>query len=232
MPKAYQIVVKEAFPFGVLIGVSLPREKAPVPDGVLGRLRPAERVYAEGLAGHRQMTWTGGRIAMHKAIGALGLNVSDVLTGPYGEPLLPEQATGSISHKDGLVVALAARAGHGHIGVDLEDGSGKPRDVAEKVLGGQELEQVRALPIERQWPATLMRFSMKEAIYKALFPYLRRYVGFKEAHVDINLNGLSTVRLDLNPGEGPFKVEARLHWLGDRILSCARIRPEDPDQEP
>ena len=121
MPKAYQIVVKEAFPFGVLIGVSLPREKAPVPDGVLGRLRPAERVYAEGLAGHRQMTWTGGRIAMHKAIGALGLNVSDVLTGPYGEPLLPEQATGSISHKDGLVVALAARAGHGHIGVDLEE---------------------------------------------------------------------------------------------------------------
>jgi enterobactin synthetase component D len=225
MSKVYENVLQEAFPFGILMGVAVPKEKAPVPDQIMHRLRPLERRHAEGLSGFRQMNWVAGRLAMHKALGALGTPPGDVLTGPYGEPLLPAGATGSISHKDGLVVAFAARAKHGHIGVDLEDGRGPTRDVAEKVLTAAELETVRALPAERQWPATLMRFSIKEAVYKALFPYVRRYVGFREAEVDLQFNGPCHVKLTLLENEGPFKVEARLHWVGDRILSVARIRP-------
>jgi enterobactin synthetase component D len=228
MSKSYEIVLQEAFPFGILIGVKVPKEKSPVPEKVIRRLRPLERQYAEGLNGYRQMNWVAGRIAMHKALGALGAPQGDVLTGPYGEPVMPGIATGSISHKDGLVVAFAARAKHGHIGVDLEDGRGPSRDVAEKVLTPAELETVRSLPLDRQWPATLMRFSIKEAVYKALFPYVRRYVGFREAHVDLEFNGPCHVRLDLQEKEGPFRVEARLHWVGDRILSVARVRPEEP----
>jgi 4'-phosphopantetheinyl transferase EntD len=231
MPKPYQIILQEAFPFGVLIGVQVPPIKEPVPDNILHKLRPNERRYAEGLSGFRQMNWVAGRIAMHKAIGVLGIGQGDILTGPYGEPLLPEQATGSISHKDGLVVAFAARSKHGHIGVDLEDGRGPARNVAEKVLTAEELRTVRSLPEERQWAATLMRFSIKEAVYKALFPYVRRYVGFREAHVDLEFNGPCRVKLNLEENEGPFRVEARLHWVGDRILSVARIRREDPNQK-
>lgn len=231
MPKPYQIILQEAFPFGVLIGVQVPSTKEPVPDNIIRKLRTNERRYAEGLSGFRQMNWVAGRLAMHKALGTLGVVQGDILTGPYGEPLLPKQATGSISHKDGLVVALAARSKHGLIGVDLEDGRGPSRNVAEKVLTEAELATVRALPEERQWAATLMRFSIKEAVYKALFPHVRRYVGFREAHVDLEFNGPCRVKLNLEENEGPFKVEARLHWVGDRILSVARIRREDPNRK-
>jgi 4'-phosphopantetheinyl transferase EntD len=230
MPKPYDIVIKEAFPFGVLVGVQIPTEKTPVPASVLRSLRPAERAYAEGLVGFRQMSWVGGRIAMHKALGALGMGQGDVLTGAYGEPILPKNSTGSISHKDGLAVALAARASHGHVGVDLETSGGPARNVASKVLGAEELMHIQSLPEDRQWPETLMLFSIKEAVYKALFPYVKRYVDFQEAHVALDFNGPCTVLLNLENGEGPFRVEARLHWLGDRILSAVRIRPESPSQ--
>lgn len=228
MSKPYTTVDKVAFPFGVLTSVRLPSTATPVPGKVLGQLRPEERVVAEGLSGFRQMTWTGGRLALHKSLGALGVKHSALLSGPYGEPILPEGFSGSISHKGDLVVALAAKAGHGTLGVDLEDPTGPVRNVAEKVLRDDELAWVEALPSDRQWPATLMHFSLKEAIYKALFPHVRRYVGFKEASVRIDVNDLCEATLHLTEGEGPFNVEARVHWLGDKILSVARIQPATP----
>ena len=227
MGRPYTTVHKIAFPYGVLTSVRLPGEATPVPQHVLKQLRPQERLVAAGLSGFRQMTWTGGRLALHKSLGALGVKHQELLSGPYGEPLLPEGYSGSISHKGNLVVALAARADHGTLGVDLEDPSGPSRDVAQKVLCETENAWVDQLPEERRWPATLMHFSLKEAIYKALFPHVRRYVGFKEARVQINVNDVCPTELQLKEGEGPFKVEARLHWLGDKILSVARIQREE-----
>ena len=230
MGQPYTTVHKIAFPFGVLTSVRLPTEPKPVPQKVLRQLRPEEQEVVKGMSGYRQLTWTGGRLALHKSLGALGVRHGPLLSGPYGEPLLPEGFSGSISHKGNLVVALAARGDHGTLGVDLEDPSGPPRDVARKILCEEEMTWVSSLPAERQWPATLMHFSLKEAIYKALFPHVRRYVGFKEARVQIDVNDLCTAQLQLKDQEGPFKVEARLHWLGDKILSAARIQaaPQDP----
>ena len=226
MAQPYTTVDKVAFPFGVLTSVRLPSEAQPVPAKVLKQLRPEERQVAEGLSGYRQMTWTGGKLALHKPLGALGVRHGPLLSGPYGEPLLPAGFSGSISHKGDLVVALAAREDYGTVGVDLEDPSGPSRDVARKILCDEEMDWVNGLPAERQWPATLMHFSLKEAIYKALFPHVRRYVGFKEARLRIDVNDLCEAHLRLQDGEGPFTVEARLHWLGDKILSAARIQAE------
>ena len=160
MAKAYTTIHKVAFPFGVLTSVRLPATPQPVPEKVLSKLRPEEREVVAGLSGFRKMTWAGGRIAMHKSLGALGVRHGPLLSGPYGEPLLPEGYSGSISHKGDLVVALAARGRYGTLGVDLEDPGGPARDVARKVLCDEELEWVLNLPETRQWPATLMHFSL------------------------------------------------------------------------
>ena len=71
----------------------------------------------------------------------------------------------------------------------------------------------------------LLRFSIKEAIYKAVYPYVRRYVDFSEAHVTPDPDGQAEVTLRLSQGEGPFRVEARYYWLDGRVLSTVRIRP-------
>ena len=224
MGSNFQVQFRRGLPFGTVVGVALPKDPATIKPSDVKRLYGAERDYARGLSGLRKSTWVGGRIALHKALSSIGADKSPVLSGNYGEPQLPAHYTGSVSHKAQLAVAIAAKEQHGRIGIDLEDATGRPRDVAEKVLRPSELDQVRSLSTELQWPATLMRFSMKEAVYKALFPYVRRYIGFKEAEVIVNINGPSTVNLHLAEDDGPFIVEARFHWIGTQILSVARIR--------
>jgi len=124
---------------------------------------------------------------------------------------------------------MAARDDHGTLGVDLEE-YGPPRPgIAARVLTPDEREAVDALPPERQWIAVLLRFSIKEAIYKALNPYLRRYVGFHEAAVKPDVRGHADVTLRLAEGEGPFRVSARYEWLHGRILTSVRIYQERAD---
>ncbi len=130
-----------------------------------------------------------------------------------------------------MALALVARSVNGTLGVDLEIPSSPARDIGEKILRPEEMDWIDSLPVERRWPATLVVFSIKEAIYKALFPHVRRYIGFKEASVRVNLNEPSDVTLHLANNEGPFNAEARLHWLGDRVVATARVRPTKSGQD-
>ena len=68
-------------------------------------------------------------------------------------------------------------------------------------------------------------FSVKESVYKALHPFLLRYIGFGEVAVWPQPDGNDRVEPFLRPGEGPFVFEARHVWIGDRVLSMVRLRP-------
>ena len=125
-------------------------------------------------------------------------------------------------------LAIAARADLGVLGVDLEE-LGRPRlHVAKVVLTPTELEVVSRLPPERRWVATLLRFSIKEAIYKALAPRLQRYIGFEEAEVTLRLDGTASVTLSLSQGEAPTSLDVRYHWLDGGFLSSVRARWGEP----
>jgi phosphopantetheine--protein transferase-like protein len=142
---------------------------------------------------------------------------------------VPGGTVGSITHKNTLALAMAARAAQGSLGVDLED-YGPPRlGIAKRILTEPEYAAVEALPESRRWLAVLVRFSIKEAIYKALDPFVRRYVGFHEARVTPDLHGRAEVVLDLSGHEGPFDVDARYEWLRGRILTSVRVRQARPE---
>ena len=138
--------------------------------------------------------------------------------------MLPAGYTGSISHKRTIAVGMVGRDHEGRLGVDIED-YGPPRPTIETaVLCKEELDVISTLQGEARWMAVLLRFSLKEAIYKAIDPYVRRYVGFHEVCVHPDTNGGAQVRLMLNHGEGPFEVSANYMWLHGRILCSARIQ--------
>lgn len=238
--KPFSIAFVDALPYGVVAGVHLPTGLEPVPPGVLGQLPPAERQHAVTLRGFRQVDWVGGRLALHRAIRTLGRKPGAVLVGPRGEPQGPPGVTVTVSHKRGLAVALAARGERGHVGIDLED-LGPARDgIAPRVLTPEELAAVQALPPERRWVGVLLRFCFKEAIYKAIHPYVNRYVDFMEASVHPDPDGYAALALALKDGEGPFELEGRYYWLGQRVLAVVRASPvgmptpdgpEDPPAE-
>jgi len=121
---------------------------------------------------------------------------------------------------------MVCRSGDGTLGIDLEDYGPERPGIASMVLRETERAEVSTLPEDVQWMSTLQRFSMKEAVYKALDPYVKRYVGFHEAEVVPELNGIATVTLHLKHGEGPFHVDARYTWLSGRLLCTVRIRPD------
>jgi 4'-phosphopantetheinyl transferase EntD len=94
------------------------------------------------------------------------------------------------------------------------------------VLRPDELAAVEALPADRRWRDTVVRFSMKEAIYKALHPFLERYIGFGEVTVWPSPDGCDRVVSCLPAHEGPFSFDARHYWVENRVFSTVRVRLE------
>lgn len=223
-PSPWQPAFFVALPHGIAAGVHLPGTSDPVPEDVLARLHPEERAHARSLGGFRQVEFTGGRIAIAELLPELGARPSPVLTNAHGAPSLPCGVIGSISHKREIAVAILARGTPG-LGIDIEDTERDRPGVASRVLCPDELAAVNELAPERRWRDTAIRFSIKEAIYKALHPFVERYVAFDEVAVWPSPDGIARVEARLAKGEGPFRIDARHYWIDARVLSTARVRP-------
>lgn len=169
----------------------------------LAGLPPAEQRRAGELAPPRRRDYIAGRTALHLALAS----AVPILSDDRGAPILPDGWVGSVSHKGTFAAALVAPAGRGHVGVDLELAAPPRLDIAPRILTPRELA---ALPDRGR--AVTLRFAIKEAIYKAVAPYVRRYVGFTE--VELDLDGAAvTVTTGL-----AFLIEATWrehagHWL-------------------
>lgn len=222
--KPFSVVLKEGHPYGLLVGVSLPGSPDPVPAEVLARLHPEEREVAEAMRGYRQPEWVGGRLAANAALRMLGMRAPAILSDDRGAPVPPQGASVTISHKRTLVVALAARAEAGEVGVDLEDLAPERAHLAPRLLTPKELAEVEALPEQRRWTAVLLRFALKEALYKAVAPRLGRFIDFDEAEVDLHPDGCADLRLALGPDEPMPRLEGRYTWMDQRVLATVRAR--------
>jgi 4'-phosphopantetheinyl transferase EntD len=216
-------------PFGTCVGVSLPEGGA---FDLPAELHPVETAFARALPEARRAGWVGGRVALRAALAAVAVEASEpILSTPRGAPLLPPGAVGSVSHKRTIAVALCAREAdpRATIGIDVEDLRPLRTDIASRVLTSDELAVIPASGVERD-AAVLLRFSAKEAIYKAVDPWVHRFVGFDEAIVARAEDGALSARLALTRGEGPFAVELH-HALvaGEEglILVAARVRAVD-----
>jgi 4'-phosphopantetheinyl transferase EntD len=208
----------------VLRAVAIPDE--PPPLDALARLLPEERAFAASLAPPRLATWVAGRLALSAALADLGAPGAPLLSTPRGAPAPPPGFVGSLSHKPRIAVALASPATGAHVGVDVEMARPGRVDISQRILVDAERAEVAAEPLETRWRAVLARFSIKESIYKALDPFVQRYVGFKEA--EVALGPPVRVRLVLAGGEGPFEVEATWCEVAGLLVSAARVRPAHP----
>jgi 4'-phosphopantetheinyl transferase EntD len=227
--REFQPAFRGALPLGILSGIHLPPTPDPVPEEVMARLHPKERELAQTYSGFKQVQWVGGRLAARLAMEELGPAGDPVLVGERGEPLFPPGISASVSHKKDLAVALACRQINGTLGIDLETPGKARKGIANRVLTPVELAEVEALPESRQWLGVMLRFSLKEALYKALHPHLYRYVAFEEAEVFPLLDGTAEITLSL-VDQGSFLIAARYHWIEGRLLSTVRVQPapEDP----
>jgi 4'-phosphopantetheinyl transferase EntD len=232
----YDVAFLLALPWGQCAGVALPPVRgttvavAAVPEAALVRLAAAERAHAEKLPPGRAVTWVGGRLALRAALHALGADASTaataILSDDRGAPVLPAGVVGSISHKDGLAVALASDDLGWRIGIDLELPRPSRHDIAPRVLAPDERAALVGLDEAARRAEVLVRFALKEAVYKALAPSLRRYIGFFEVRTRRDDQGALHASFLPRPGEPHFIIEVLpiAAPLPDQILLAARAR--------
>ena len=221
---AFSTAFTRGLPHGVLAAIHLPEPVGDIPNAVLHRLHEEERSYAEGLEGRRKAQWIGGRLAVRTAARSLGYDIGAVLSTARGAPIAPRPLSLSISHKERLAVALVCKKTHGSVGVDFEVLGRDRRHIAEKILSPTELEKVHALPEKHQWGAILVRFAIKEAIYKSLAPRLRRYIAFDEAVISEFQNGHAKLHLNLKGDDVPASIEGLYEWMPEGLIATVRSR--------
>lgn len=220
---ANETVFRLQTPHGICVGIAL----APGLDSSAeSQLLPEERAFAYALQPRRRRTWVGGRLALQRALAAVGAPRRSLLATARGAPVVPTGFVGSISHKDTLAVGLAEPYCGRFVGVDVEMLRPARPAIAKRVLTPEELE---ALASERDtWLGIVARFSLKEALYKALDPYVNRYVGYKEVAVNPAGGGAAEVRLQLDPATPG--LEANLWWelTEEVVLATAAVRRSAP----
>jgi len=209
-------------PHGTVVAVALPEPEEPSLGNGLCVLHPAEREVAEGLAPLRRVSWIGGRIALRRALERVGLISGPILSTPRGAPRMPDNVMGSISHKSRLAAAIVAPTAHGTVGFDLEQLAPERPKIERLVLTPSEREAISVLPPEARWQGIITRFSVKECVFKALDPYVQRYIGFQEAAIALHADGTAAIELALKNGEGPFAVEGRWVIRGEWLLATVR----------
>jgi 4'-phosphopantetheinyl transferase EntD len=151
-----------------------------------------------------------GRMALREALEEVGCTIEDIARDDRGAPIVPAGFVGSIAHKRGRAAAIAARAtgDDARIGVDLEHALEPRQPIERRVM----TERERATLDDRR--VVTLYFAIKEAIYKAVDPFVRRYVGFGEVELDVDLAapGACAVRV-IDPARLPVAIAA---WWCER----------------
>ena len=157
-----------------------------------GEPHAGERALADTLSPVRRKELVAGRAALRAA---LGQDVP-ILRDDRGAPVLPPGWVGSITHKGDLAAALVAPATGAHVGIDLDRATPPRQAIERRILNAREQAQISGARIT-------LAFAIKEAIYKAVDPFVRRYVGFTEVELELGDAGACSVTTAL-----PFRVEA------------------------
>lgn len=193
-------------------------------------LHPDEVKYGQQQTVAVRKSFLLGRMALRMASG----NEQPCLKDQHGRPTLPPSHMGSISHKGNLGVALIAPScPRTSVGVDVELCVTNRRSIAPKVLTGREISslgQLEGLSMEEE---VLLRFSLKEAIYKAAHPLIHQYVSFQEAEVTPVDDGTATCVWNLKSGAHTKFTTVTAHWrkIDKYFLSsaCCTLLPLNDD---
>ena len=219
----FKLCYRSALSHGLLCGVTISREPFDWEATELAVLDKAEIDHAKTLKGLRQLSWIGGRVAAHHALSYYTKDKCSILSDPFGCPNAPKGYALSITHKDKIAIAMVVPDHNRSIGVDYEYYLPIRSGISSKVLRPEELDAISALPEARQWIGTLLHFSAKESIYKAIAPRLKRYVGFDEVSLKPHRDGQIDIEWHLKEGPVPKTFESRYIWLEEGLITTTQV---------
>lgn len=197
-----------------------------LPDGIAvvvsnpcptdARLEGPERDAARHMVAKRRREFTHGRHCARQALQQLGAPPSPIPKGPDRAPQWPSDIVGSISHTGTLAAAaVARRSAFAGVGLDIEASGTLTPDTLTLILTPEERDTLD--PADGR-----LVFSIKEAIYKCIYPQVGRYVDFQEMQVTLDKTRdrfVARPRLE-HPVRGlPDSMMGRYQRTADYVLS-------------
>ena len=166
----------------------------------------------------RRAQFLAGRLAAKQQLFKLGIEAPQqtVSIGQQRQPLWPKTLTGSISHTDGVSIALVIekKSQYSGLGVDIQAPiSTKLCDsIAPTVINNNEDRLLRKSKLGCWEETFTICFSAKESIFKALFYHVGDYFDF---------DAVSLIRIDPAAKSLTFRLNKSLSPLlaKDRILT-------------
>lgn len=152
----------------------------------------SEREAIKNAVSKRQKEFSAGRAAARLALEALGVEPSEIPVGARRAPEWPKGMCGSISHSSSVCVAIVARTEqYVSLGIDCEPAVPLQADLRRTILHNDEMHVSGEI-------ATGL-FSMKEALFKTLFPVTEEWMGFQAA------KSTMTGQLELTENIGAYR---------------------------
>jgi 4'-phosphopantetheinyl transferase EntD len=160
-------------------------------------LFPEEAAYVARAVDKRKREFAAGRACARRALALLGVAPSPLLANEDRSVRWPDTTLGSITHTEGLCVAIAARSSELRgVGIDAEVRARVGARLWKQVASEREIAWFRAASSvhEAAERATLL-FSAKEAFYKAQYCVSRCFVGFHAVELSFEESGRFHVTL-------------------------------------
>lgn len=179
----------------------------------------------------RQAEFLAGRICARAALQQLeGLSFIPAI-GEDRAPVWPAHITGSITHSTGRAAAIVANKAHWRgLGMDLENllDAERAERLAGEILTGPELQRMATGARDQLAMVVTLTFSVKESLFKALYPIVQKRFYFEHAEV-LEWSEGGEVRLRLltdlsNQWRSGTELGAQFAVMDGQLLSLVSIK--------
>jgi len=177
----------------------------------------------------RRAEYLASRLLARSVMAELGIDDFILTNAPDRSPLWPAGIQASLSHSNGIVVVAATRQPCA-VGVDVEQlmSESTAQETATLLMNEQEQVMLQTQPVSFSAAATLL-FSLKESVYKALWPQLHQPMDFLDAAlVSVDFAQQSaTLRLTQHVGERFARgtlLEADFMWQENQVITLVTHR--------
>ena len=188
-------------------------------------LTPEEARCGAKFSPRRMADFVLGRYCAVQALRGIGVGRHTIPPGEGRAPEWPPSIVGAISHTDGVAGALVAhRDAYLGIGLDLE--RLQPiGHLAEQICTAQEHAAATAADVPAEHLNVL--FGAKEALYKCIWPLVRRFVAFDEVGLTLDFAS-RTFAVAANRTGDPRVGQVRGRWrIGFGIVAVSAILPAE-----
>lgn len=172
-------------------------ETGPVEDH-LADLPLAEQALVVTAVKSRREEFSSARFLAHRLLAEEGEPEQPILCATDRSPLWPKGWLGSLTHGRRSCAAAVARKGEGigGVGIDLEELRPVREDLFAEILSEEELKRFTRAGSEHEVVSHVLAcFSIKEAVYKAMFPLGNAGLGFDAMEVlHFHADGRVTIR--------------------------------------